>query len=203
MYKIFINNRPLILCSRSEKEHFGTDTLYVDFDSEATFDTLFRLAQEEKVFFDTTYLAGDSADELLGLLLSRCKLIEAAGGLVKNENGELLMIFRSGKWDLPKGKIEKNEKPEEAAVREVEEECGISGLTIIRPLESSFHTYIHKEKTVLKKTYWYEMRCTDKSPLIPQTEEGITDVRWMNPQEVEKAMENTFRSIEEVVRSKK
>jgi ADP-ribose pyrophosphatase YjhB (NUDIX family) len=200
MYKIFINNRPLILAGYSDKVVYGPDTLYVDCDSENTFDTVFQLAQNEPVFFKTTWLAGGNADELMGLLLSRCKLIEAAGGLVKNDKGELLMIFRNGLWDLPKGKIESGEDEKTAAIREVEEECGISGLTIMRSLTPTFHTYRHHDKTILKKTYWFEMHCTDTRPLVPQTKEGITEVRWMDSVGVEKAMENTFLSIAEVVR---
>lgn len=132
--------------------------------------------------------------------LQRCKIIEAAGGRVKNAKGELLMIFRNDKWDLPKGKLEKGEAPEVAAVREVEEECGIGKLKIIKPLPVTLHTYKHNEKFILKKTYWYEMSCADEKKLTPQKEEGITEVKWMNEKEVERALENTFHSIVDVVR---
>ena len=199
MYKIFINNRPLILAGNHVREAFRGNALFVHHDSDATFDLLFQLAQTEPVFFDNVFYLGESADELMGLLQSRCKLIEAAGGLVRNEEGKLLLIYRNEKWDLPKGKLEAGESPEEGAVREVEEECGISGLSITRLLEPTFHTYELKGKTILKKTWWYEMRCTDKRPLTPQTEEGITDVRWMTEAEVQEALKNTYNSIAEVL----
>lgn len=199
MYKVFINNHPLILTDSAVKEVFGKDTLFVRYDSDETVDTLLRLAHELPVFFKMIYLVGGNADELFGLLRSRCKWIEAAGGRVKNAEGKTLLIFRSGKWDLPKGKIDDGETPQKAAVREVEEECGIGGLKIIRPLEPTFHTYLHKGKIVLKKTWWYEMNSSDTNTLVPQTEEGITEVKWMNEKEIEKAMENTFLSILDVM----
>lgn len=199
MYKVFINNHPLILADPSVQEQFGHGTVFIRYDSDETFDTLLRLAHEHDSFFSTIYLIGSDAESLFGLLRSRCKFIEAAGGRVRNASGQTLLIFRNGKWDLPKGKIDKGESPEEAALREVEEECGIGGLTIVRPLEPTFHTYIYNEKLVLKKTYWYEMRCTDKRPLVPQTEEGITEVIWADAEKVKEAMRNTYRSIGEVM----
>lgn len=199
MYKVFINNRPLFLADNAEKEVFSEGTLFVRCNTEEVFDTVFRLAHYQPVFFPKTYLIGKSAKGLFEIFKTRCKYIKAAGGRVKNAEGKTLLIFRSGKWDLPKGKIEKGEEPPEAAIREVEEECGISGLKIVRSLEPTYHTYIHKEKIVLKKTYWFEMSCSDTSKLIPQTEEGITEVKWADETELHEAMQNTFQSILDVV----
>jgi 8-oxo-dGTP pyrophosphatase MutT (NUDIX family) len=147
------------------------------------------------------YFVNKNVELMFELFLSMFRIIDAAGGLVKNKNDEWLFIFRNGKWDLPKGKIEKNEKIKTAAIREVEEECGISKLKIIRELLPTYHIYSLEEKQVLKRTYWFEMTCADKSPLIPQTEEGITDVQWFNLQEVKQALENTYSSIKEVVKN--
>lgn len=127
--------------------------------------------------------------------------IEAAGGRVRNSDNEVLFIFRRGKWDLPKGKIEDGEEVEEAAIREVEEECGITGLSIIRELPSTYHIYMQDDEEILKRTYWFEMRSDDKRKLVPQEEEGITQVRWMNKREVEQALSNTYDSIVEVMRA--
>lgn len=128
--------------------------------------------------------------------------INAAGGRVHNSKDEVLFIFRSGKWDLPKGKIEEGEEVRDAAIREVEEECGISGLSIKHELPSTFHVYTQDGKEILKRTYWFEMFSDDVRPLVPQEEEGITEVKWMGPQGVKNALLNTYDSIIEVMNSK-
>jgi 8-oxo-dGTP pyrophosphatase MutT (NUDIX family) len=123
-------------------------------------------------------------------------LIKAAGGLVYNESNQLLMIFRNGKWDLPKGKVEIGENVRDAAVREVEEECGLSEITIDKHLSYTYHTYVQNNKHILKKTDWFMMTYVGKSEPIPQTSEGITKVQWF--QNIEKPLQNTYQSIIEV-----
>jgi ADP-ribose pyrophosphatase YjhB (NUDIX family) len=132
-----------------------------------------------------------------------CKIVKAAGGLVYNTEGKLLIIFRNGKWDIPKGKVEKGESIEETALREVEEECGISNLNIVDPVPFiSYHTYNHKGKNVLKPTYWYRMSCADDLALVPQTEEGITQVKWANKTFVKnEVLKNTYNSIKNLILS--
>ena len=145
------------------------------------------------------YLYNSNIQRLLEYFSSQFHIIEAAGGLVKNTKGEWLFIFRNEKWDLPKGKIEKGEAVKEAAIREVEEECGINGLKITKPLEPTYHTYSINEKNILKRTYWFEMETGYSGKLIPQTEEGITDVRWVAASDIKPLLENTFDSIKEVL----
>lgn len=130
---------------------------------------------------------------------SMFRFIEAAGGLVKNENDEYLFIFRNGKWDLPKGKREMGETIKKCALREVKEECGIKGLKIVKELPSTFHTYYMEEKAVLKQTFWFEMECKSSSDLIPQTEEGITEVKWVKKKDFKKILANTYPSIKDVM----
>ena len=110
-------------------------------------------------------------------------------------------IYRNGKWDLPKGKLEINESIPECAVREVEEECGISLLTITKELPATYHTYRQSGKNLLKITYWFLMDCKDESNLTPQTEEGIELVEWKNQKEVQLALENTYPNIKLVLRN--
>ena len=126
-------------------------------------------------------------------------LIKAAGGLVENEYDEYLFIYRNGKWDLPKGKIEKQEGTREAAVREVEEECGIKVSKLEDKICKTYHSYIYKGDVVLKKTYWFNMRCKGQNNLKPQKEEGITDVRWFKKEDISPIVENTFPSIMDVL----
>ena len=126
-------------------------------------------------------------------------LIEAAGGLVKNETEDYLFIYRNDKWDLPKGKIEKGEGVKEAAVREVEEECGIKVSKLEEKICKTYHVYIYKGDVVLKKTHWFNMRYKGHEKLKPQKEEGITDVRWFSKSYIGTIEANTFPSIMDVL----
>ena len=128
-------------------------------------------------------------------------LIDAAGGLVENENGKKLFIYRLDKWDLPKGKIERGEGVEEAAVREVEEECGIDGLVVEKKLIDTYHIYKMKSGFVLKQTYWFMMTTNFCGELVPQLEEDITRVEWLDQNEIDKkVLSNTYPSILELLR---
>ena len=126
---------------------------------------------------------------------SNYKIIEAAGGVVSNNQNEVLFIFRLGNWDLPKGKIEEGEKIKEAAIREVEEECGIEDLEIVRQLPDTYHTYTLNGQDILKRTYWFEMKTNYKGELTPQLEEDITEVKWVPKELVGSYMSNTYNSI--------
>ncbi len=132
---------------------------------------------------------------------SHFKIIEAAGGLVKNEKDEYLFIFRNGKWDLPKGKREKGEVIKTCAKREVKEECGVKKLTEVKKLITTYHTYFLEEKPVLKPTHWFKMQCNDDSKLIPQLEEGITKVKWVRKDKLASILKNTYPSIQEVIKT--
>ena len=126
------------------------------------------------------------------------KLIEAAGGLVYNDANQLLMIFRNGKWDLPKGKLEVGENIEQCAIREIEEECGVSGLIIIKQLQETYHTYEINGQKILKRTYWFEMKSSFKGNLVPQTKEGITAVFWIDKEDIAEKLANSFGNIIEL-----
>jgi 8-oxo-dGTP pyrophosphatase MutT (NUDIX family) len=135
---------------------------------------------------------------LLGAF-SSYKFIQAAGGLVEKE-GKFLFIKRNGLWDIPKGKLEKKESIEEGAIREIEEECGIDRPAIISHLLDTWHTYQYKGKNVLKKTYWFYLESSGKEEeLIPQSEEGITEVGYFGLDELAEIEGNTFVSILEVI----
>src|ERR1700751_599181 len=114
MYKVFINNRPLIIADNDVQESMVPGTLFLRDESSEVLDVILDLAHTEKVFFKQIYLIAKKPENLFELLESKCKIIHAAGGLVQNENKKLLMMYRNGKWDLPKGKLEKGESPEEA-----------------------------------------------------------------------------------------
>lgn len=125
--------------------------------------------------------------------------IEAAGGLI-TQNKKYLFIYRLDKWDLPKGKLDKGENPPQAAIRECEEECAITGLTIIKELPSSYHIYPYKGHHALKITYWYLMTSTHKGKLIPQTEENIEKVEWLDLNTINSSVkQNTYPSVLDLI----
>lgn len=138
------------------------------------------------------------ADRLFGEFAAQFVPVEAGGGLVVSARDEVLMIFRNGRWDLPKGKLEPCEQIAECAVREVEEECGITGLKLGKMLTRTYHLYELHGKWMLKRTTWYAMRHDGDGELVPQGEEGITDIRWIAPDNLRSYVENTYPTIREV-----
>lgn len=137
---------------------------------------------------------------ILEELKTQFQYIEAAGGFIE-KNEEYLFIHRHGRWDLPKGKLERNETIEHAAIRECEEECSIKNLNIIRPLSSSFHIYPYKKDYALKQSYWFYMQSNYDLRLIPQLEESIDEVRWFNRQDIDSIVLNdTYHTITDVVK---
>ena len=126
------------------------------------------------------------------------KMIFASGGVVFN-NEKLLMIYRNGFWDLPKGKIEPIESESECAVREVKEECGIDILRVIKFLKYTYHTYIENNQPILKKTSWYLMSSNSKNKLIPQISEGISKVMWVKKSEISTKLDNSFENIKDLI----
>ena len=125
-------------------------------------------------------------------------VIEAAGGLIKNKEGQYLFIYRHDKWDLPKGKLDKGEKTDAAAIRECQEECGIQQIDLKEFLTNTYHIYFYKKGWALKKTYWYLMESEEKN-LTPQLEESITEVAWKYPNEIPEMLSNTYFNIMDVL----
>ena len=125
----------------------------------------------------------------------------AAGGVVEDERGRLLAIKRLGKWDLPKGKVEKHEAVEVGAVREVQEECGLNQVELVKPVTSTWHTYERKGKQHLKRTDWFLMRASSKEMLTAQSEEDIEEVRWLDEAGVRMMEADTYPSLLPVLRT--
>lgn len=130
-----------------------------------------------------------------------CQLIKAAGGLVKNADQGYLFIFRNKRWDLPKGKVEKGEKMKEAALREVEEECGVKIFRNKKKLCRTYHIYEMNNKVMLKKTNWYNMTVKGSPKLVPQKEEGITKAEWLKSNDLAPVLKNTYPLILDVLKS--
>lgn len=198
MYKVFVNDKPVILTddiSSFKKEKHG---ILLRFDARKTLRIgIEALENQENV--ESLVVVHDDLAHLWEVFKSNYTFIEAAGGLVKNAKGETLFIQRMGKWDLPKGKIDKGEDAKAAAVREVEEECGISQLSITKEMSPTYHTYTLDDEKILKKTHWFEMSRKGDEPLKPQVEEGITEVRWFGEHEMKMVLDNMYNSIRELM----
>jgi 8-oxo-dGTP pyrophosphatase MutT (NUDIX family) len=123
------------------------------------------------------------------------KVILAAGGVVENEKGEILLIFRKKHWDLPKGKLDEGESIEECAVREVEEETGLQNVILGELIDTTKHQYEENGEQIIKRTAWYRMKGSSLDKLTPQTEEQIEDIRWVKPDELQPYTENTYSNI--------
>jgi 8-oxo-dGTP pyrophosphatase MutT (NUDIX family) len=144
-------------------------------------------------------IIGKSVDQLFANFISNKIIIEAAGGMVINEDEKLLMIFRRGQWDMPKGKLDDGESIEECALREVEEETGLHSLHLGHKLQITYHTYSIGSQVVIKPSHWYLMNFIGEEAPIPQTEEDITEIRWVDKKEAAMLLELMFPSIKEMV----
>ncbi len=201
MHFVFVKDKPFRFVNAYEADEWkgNTQSIFIAEKEMSVKDAIIEL-EETKNHPGFIYLTA-SPDVSWQLFISYCTLIEASGGLVMNEKNEYLLIFRKGKWDLPKGKLDYDETPEQAGIREVEEECGISNLEISKPLNKTFHTYSEKGKRILKKTHWYLMK-TKSQKLIPQMEEDITKAEWMTEQQIKNVVvKNTYSSIGELLQN--
>jgi 8-oxo-dGTP pyrophosphatase MutT (NUDIX family) len=129
------------------------------------------------------------------------KIIKAGGGLVRNGEGELLLIFRRGKWDLPKGKLDEGETIEACALREVEEETGVKHLALGELISVTWHEYFDKwvGEDVIKETHWFKMDVAGVPALVPQTEEDITAIEWTKKSDLPNRMEQSYITIIDVL----
>lgn len=187
MYKVFIKDSSITLTDKPLKNAIGF------IDSQQLEDLYLELEKSA----ETTHKI-ITHSELKLLWNTWCKLfslIEAAGGVVFNETGEILMIHRLGKWDLPKGKLEIGEDAETGAIREVVEECSIPTPKIVKVLTNSYHTYRLKGVQVLKRTYWYEMNVDGSPNPKPQQEEDITEAVWCSAESVQHNLGNSYPNI--------
>jgi 8-oxo-(d)GTP phosphatase len=143
---------------------------------------------------ESIQITSDIGSQFIQHFKKELMVIQAGGGIVVNECKEILFIYRNEKWDLPKGKLEPNEDIDICAVREVEEETGCKNITIDQFLKHTYHIYKLNNRYVLKQTHWYLMSAP-KQNLLPQLEEGITEVKWMDKEEVKSALKNTYGNI--------
>lgn len=213
---IFINDIPLLIKKLSEKVYKHKYDLVLNPDDEFTskdlvgdvlvrdagplfVDRLLRLMEVKKLKKLKSLTMLVKKKKFITLhFKDQFKIAKAAGGLVV-KGDQVLMIYRLGKWDLPKGKLKSDEDTALGALREVEEETNIK-LEMGEELPSTWHSYAYKGNKMLKKTSWYVMKCLDDTLMKPQAEEYIEEVRWMSPQEALAKLEDSYASIALVMR---
>jgi ADP-ribose pyrophosphatase YjhB (NUDIX family) len=198
---IYFDDKPVFLCDELTEEIneilHHPDAVFIDeFSSNAIKSLLHEIVKPE---FHAGVILHNDFKALKKAFFHHFTPIEAAGGIVQNSNKDVLFIERLGKWDLPKGKIEKGEKEDEAAIREIEEETGLKQLTLKKKIGETYHTYNAFGKHFIKTTHWYYLICTTEQSLVPQTEEDITAIKWVATKDIKQPMSNTYASIKDIV----
>ena len=199
--KIYFNDKPLFLCDTVDETvqpyiHHD-DTVFIDELNSHTIKSMIHEMELEKVHAGVFF--HHNLEELKKAFYKKFTIVVAAGGLVQNEKKEILLIFRRGKWDLPKGKLDKGEKLEDCAMREVEEETGLQKVKLVSPLTITYHTYHEGARFILKESHWYTMKASAEQKLIPQTEEDIHEIKWVGADELHKYMKVSFPSVKDVL----
>lgn len=200
--KIFFDDKPLFLCDSFDEiiqpviHH--DDAVFIDELNSHTIKTMIHEMQDEKV--QAGVFIHKDLEELKKAFFKKFTIVIAAGGLVTNEKKEKLLIFRRGKWDLPKGKLDKGETLEECAIREVEEETGLQKIKLVSPLAITYHTYHEGTRFILKESHWYNMKISGKQTLTPQTEEDIHEIKWVKTEDLKDYLDNSFPSIIDVLK---
>ena len=199
--KIYFNDKPLFLCDAVDADiapylHHD-DAVSIDEFSLPAVKSMIHEMELPKIHAGI-FLHTD-LEALKKAFWKRFTIVQAAGGLVTNAAGEILMIFRRGKWDLPKGKLDAGETLEQCAVREVAEETGLQRIQLKNRLLTTYHTYHESGKFILKESYWYRMAIAGTQLLVPQTAEDIAEASWVAPVAIDDLMKNTFPSVKDVL----
>ena len=189
MYKVFVNDKPLFLTNEISKE---TNFQLFLLESVDIVQLIVKIFQNK---IQKAYLYHPDEKEIMRTLKTKIPVQKAGGGLVYNAKKEVLFIFRNGKWDLPKGGIEKGEAIEDTAMREVEEETGVGNLIVTEKLQKTYHIFKRNGRFKLKITHWFEMQSTFEGIPEGQAEEGIEKVAWLNPEQIKEALKNSYENI--------
>lgn len=199
MYKVFINDRVIELTDNYDDYKSDYDTIFIRYGSEEALDETINLLRNSTVVKSVVIYCED-LEKSWDLFSNKFKLVEAAGGIIKNKD-RILFIYKNDHWDLPKGKIESNESIENTALREVKEECGIGELAIVDDLESTYYIYRENGDDVLKKTSWFLMTTPEEGPFNGDSDEGISEVEWMNSSQWESENNKSYASVRNLLSS--
>ena len=189
MLQIFYKDKPIII---SDKKSDLNESLIIDIDLIKEINIL-TLLKKNKI--SSVGIKSKNPKKIISKFKKKFPLIVAAGGKVLNNQSEILFIYRNKKWDLPKGKVEKYENISQAAIREVVEETGIEKISLIRPIEKTFHIFKRGKNHYLKCTYWFEMKSNFDGKDIPQKKEGITRVEWINEENLLNVLPKSYANI--------
>lgn len=189
MYRVFVNDKPIVLTTVAESETYFKNYKLNDVKLPKVIRKLNTTNLQE------VRLIHKDENKLLKKFLKKLPNVVAGGGKVFNDKGEILFIYRNGKWDLPKGKVEGNETIEQTALREVMEETGVAGLEIVKPLETTYHIFKRNGRYKIKITYWFEMKTSFSGDLYAQEFEGITKAEWLDSYKTKKALKNSYANI--------
>lgn len=195
MYKVFVDHRPIIFIGNQEAEGVPACICYTDLPK--TREEL-RPIMEDLGLDNPLYVCCEDVEIAFKSYFKSYKKIKAAGGIVRRKN-KFLIIKRNGLWDIPKGKIEKGEERREAAVREIEEECGIEGVIVDQFIKKTYHIFKYKGIDSIKATYWYSMNYTGPKQTFPQIEEGIKKAKWVSREGLFAIRGNTYGSINDLL----
>jgi len=199
MYKVYFNNRTVYLADDYKSNFDKYNGLFYKYKSKEEFEKVWEFFEVLSSGVNNLFIIDNNLEKLKEEFYNIFKLIEASGGVVVNKDDKVLIIKRFGKWDLPKGKVQEGENIEDAALREVTEECGIGPLKIIKKLQPTFHTYYLNNQQILKQTHWYEMQYDGDENFKPQVEEDITEVKWVEKSELSIILDNTYKSVIDVL----
>jgi 8-oxo-dGTP pyrophosphatase MutT (NUDIX family) len=199
--KIYFDDKPLFLCDNVDATlqpyvHHD-DAVFIDELNLHTIKSMIHEMQESSVHAGVFF--HKDLKELKDTFFKKFTLVKAAGGFVLNGNNEVLMMFRRGKWDLPKGKLDKKESFEECAIRETGEETGLKSIKLISPLNITYHTYHEGTRFVLKETRWFKMKVSNEQKLTPQAAEQITKLEWVEKNDLKKYLQNCFPLVNDVL----
>lgn len=197
MYKVFYYNRTIFLIDNIKDYISKENGLFFKYSSKEELLKIIHLF-EDRVEVNKLFIYAENLEVLLGDFISCYRLIEAAGGIIRNSEGKILLIKRFNKWDLPKGKAEKGETAEQTALREIWEEVGLKNIKLSGLLHQTFHTYKLNGVTVLKRTSWFNMFYEDFVKPVPLTKEDITEAKWFSKEELSQPLENTYASLIDV-----
>lgn len=194
---IYINERPLVIAGENTtlSSAYNDATVFHTPDDALITRTIDQLDKNE---LSKAVFRHSNPVSLFDRVKDHFTVFEAAGGLISNPAGEILLMFRRGKWDLPKGKLDEGETLEACALREVQEETGLHNISLDGKITETFHYYPWKNKKVLKHSHWYRMRFTGTELTIPQIEEDIIDIQWIRPENLGKYMQYSYQNIIDV-----
>lgn len=198
--KIYVDESPIYitdkLSAELKKKSIQNNVLFIEGENSINVNTILKKLKNQT---KEAIILANNIDKAKAVFTTYFTNIEAAGGIVQNEKKELLCIFRRGKWDLPKGKIEKDEIPEVCAAREIEEETGVKNLILKHKVGETYHIYEENKTWILKTSHWFYFNSKGKQQTAAQTEEDISEVKWVQTRNIKEPMANTYENIKDIL----